>query len=58
MSTTQLQTESLKTEVLVLLNGDKDMCNRLISSLRNKYPEKDDVWRWEKLKYDLLRDRA
>ncbi|BCL34246.1 hypothetical protein [Nostoc sp. MS1] len=54
----QTVNEALKQKVLNLVNGDKDICNRLISSARTRFSGKDESWYWEKVYSDLIRDRA
>jgi hypothetical protein len=40
-----------------LVRGDIDLANRLIFNAKRKYPGKTEKWYWEKVIYDLERDR-
>jgi hypothetical protein len=41
-----------------MLQGDRETAERLLQSLRYKYPDKSEGWYWEKAVSDLERDRA
>lgn len=48
----------LQKKLFNLLNGDRDMCKRLIDASKRKYSGQSEQWYWEKVICDLLRDRA
>ncbi|PLZ95293.1 hypothetical protein CEN50_22820 [Fischerella thermalis CCMEE 5268] len=48
----------IQKKLINLLNGDKDICKRLIDAAKRKYPGQSEHWYWEKVTEDLLRDRA
>lgn len=48
---------NLKQKLFRLLLGDRITAQRLITSLRGKYPGEQERWYWEKAIRDLERDR-
>lgn len=51
------QQRQLERKLLKLLGGDSNTANRLIQQSRLKHPDKSLDWHWEKVIYDLERDR-
>jgi hypothetical protein len=51
------QQPHLERKLLKLLNGNRNTANRLIRQSQIRYPEKSADWHWEKVIYDLERDR-
>ncbi len=51
------QQRQLERKLLKLLGGDSNTANRLIQQSRLKHPDKHLDWHWEKVIYDLERDR-
>jgi hypothetical protein len=47
----------LKKRLLRLLGGDQNTAARLISNLKQNYPNNPESWYWEKAILDLERDR-
>jgi hypothetical protein len=47
----------LERKLLKLLGGNRDTANRLIQQSRLHNPDKSADWHWEKVIYDLERDR-
>ncbi len=47
----------LERKLLKLLGGNWNTANRLIRQSQIRYPEKSVDWHWEKVIYDLERDR-
>jgi hypothetical protein len=43
--------------LVMLLRGDLQCIERLLNSVRLKHPERSEQWYWEKILYDLERDR-
>jgi hypothetical protein len=43
--------------LMTLLNGDRKTANRLLQDARFRYPGNAEHWYWEKVIYDLKRDR-
>ncbi|NJN85799.1 MAG: hypothetical protein HC881_05150 [Leptolyngbyaceae cyanobacterium SL_7_1] len=48
--------ETRKT-LMALLNGDRKTADRLLQQARFQHPGKSENWYWEKVAYDLKRDR-
>ncbi len=48
----------LQQKLFRLVQGNQETANRLLNSLRTKYPDKPETWYWEKAILDLERDRA
>jgi hypothetical protein len=48
----------VRRRALTLLNNDEPTAQRLLASLRDRYPDKTEQWYWEKMLYDLERDRT
>ena len=48
---------SLQKKLISLVGGNSDIAQRLIMNIRTKYPEKNELWCWEKVIFDLERDR-
>lgn len=46
-----------KNNLLKLVNGDNQLCQRLINNIKNQYPEKHEQWCYEKAINDLIKDR-
>jgi hypothetical protein len=46
-----------RSKLTRLLGGNQKTIDRLISQCRFKYPNKSEQWYWEKVLYDLERDR-
>lgn len=44
-------------KLLRLLNGDRRTANRLVANMQMKNPDKSAQWCWEKVIFDLQRDR-
>ncbi len=44
-------------KLLRLLNGDRRTANRLVANMQMRNPDKSDQWCWEKVIFDLQRDR-
>ena len=51
------QYSALENRLLNLLNGDQGAAQRLIGASRQVHPGRPEVWHWEKVIYDLERDR-
>lgn len=47
----------LERKLFKLLGGNTNTANRLIQQSRLKHPDKSPDWHWEKVIYDLERDR-
>ncbi len=43
--------------LLTLTNGDQRLARRLLQSVMDRHPDKSEVWCYEKVVYDLERDR-
>jgi flagellar basal body-associated protein FliL len=48
----------LERELLTLVNGDKALATRLFLSIRLRNPQRSKSWCYEKVIYDLKRDRG
>ena len=48
----------LERELLTLVNGDKALATRLLLSIRLRNPQRSKSWCYEKVIYDLKRDRG
>jgi hypothetical protein len=48
----------LERELLTLLSGDKALATRLLVNIRFKNPQRSKSWCYEKVIYDLKRDRG
>ncbi|MBE9183086.1 hypothetical protein IQ268_31620 [Oculatella sp. LEGE 06141] len=48
---------SLARKLLPLVNGDMETAKRLVIQAREKNPGRSEQWCWEKVIYDLERDR-
>jgi hypothetical protein len=48
----------VRRRAMTLLNNDEPTAQRLLASLRERYPDKTEQWYWEKMLYDLERDRT
>lgn len=46
-----------KKKLVNLLNGDNDVCQRLINKIKIKSPDLNEQQCWEKAIEDLIRDR-
>jgi hypothetical protein len=51
------QQRHLERKLLKLLGGNRGTANRLIQQSQLRHPEKSADWHWEKVIYDLERDR-
>lgn len=51
------QANRLQPKLLSLLNGDTKTAQRLLEAAKFKHPEKSEHWLFEKVIYDLERDR-
>lgn len=49
--------EELRRQLFPLVHGDWNLANRLIESVRRNNPGRSEDWYWEKVIYDLERDR-
>jgi hypothetical protein len=47
----------LRQKLFVLVNGNWELAHRLLESVRRNYPGQTEDWYWEKVIYDLERDR-
>lgn len=50
-------TSKAQTQLLNLVNGDMQAANRLLEHTRKANPRQSEQWIWEKVIYDLERDR-
>ena len=48
----------LRHRLFVLVNGNWELAHRLLESVRRNYPGQTEDWYWEKVIYDLERDRT
>ncbi|HEY9647421.1 MAG TPA: hypothetical protein V6C88_13670 [Chroococcidiopsis sp.] len=48
---------AVRQQLMRLLNGDRNTAERLLQDARFRYPGKSENWYWEKVVYDLRRDR-
>jgi hypothetical protein len=48
---------STQRRLIRLLNGDQRTAQRLLNQARLRYPNHDENWYWEKVIFDLERDR-
>jgi hypothetical protein len=48
---------STRQKLMTLLNGDRKTVERLLENVRFRYPGQTENWYWEKVIYDLKRDR-
>lgn len=55
---TFLRPNPLQPKLILLLNGDRQTAERLLRNARLRYPDKSEQWLFEKVIYDLTRDRA
>jgi heme/copper-type cytochrome/quinol oxidase subunit 2 len=46
-----------QSQLISMLQGDRDACQRLITVARRQYPGKSEQWYWERAIEDLIRDR-
>jgi hypothetical protein len=53
----QLVKKVTMQRLLSLVNGDMETAKRLVIQAREKNPVRDEQWCWEKVIYDLERDR-
>ena len=53
----EVPSEELKQRLYSLVGGNKEIAERLIISEREKNPGYPEKWYWEKIVYDLERDR-
>ena len=58
LPTSQNQLFYLERELLTLVNGDKALATRLLLSIRLRNPQRSKSWCYEKVIYDLKRDRG
>jgi flagellar basal body-associated protein FliL len=58
LPTSQNQLFYLERELLALVNGDKALATRLLLSIRLRNPQRSKSWCYEKVIYDLKRDRG
>ena len=59
-SSTSHQAEAspeLKRQLFSLVGGNMELADRLLANVRQKYPNESENWYWEKVIYDLERDR-
>lgn len=47
-----------ESELIRLMNGDRNGAYRLVDALRLRHPDKSEKWLWEKAIFDLERDRV
>lgn len=50
--------EELRRRLFPLVHGDWNLAERLLESVRRNHPGRSEDWYWEKVIYDLERDRA
>lgn len=50
-------TPGLRRRLFALVNGDLDLAERLLNQLRIEHPNRSECWYYEKVIYDLERDR-
>jgi hypothetical protein len=48
---------STQRRLMLLLHDDRRAAERLLTQVRLKYPGKSETWYWEKVIFDLERDR-
>ncbi|HEY9833697.1 MAG TPA: hypothetical protein V6D26_24315 [Stenomitos sp.] len=48
----------LRQRLFTLIQGDWNLAERLLNSARMNYPGQTEDWYWEKVIYDLERDRS
>lgn len=53
----QLVTSKVQNQLLSMVNGDMKTANRLLEHTRKTNPLQSEQWVWEKVIYDLERDR-
>jgi hypothetical protein len=58
LPTSQNQLFYLERELLTLVNGDKALATRLLLNIRLRNPQRIKSWCYEKVIYDLKRDRG
>ncbi|MCA2941274.1 MAG: hypothetical protein IM319_19870 [Microcystis sp. M113S1] len=58
LPTSQNQLFYLERELLTLVNGDKALATRLLLNIRLRNPQRSKSWCYEKVIYDLKRDRG
>ena len=46
-----------KNNLLKLVNGDNQLCQRLVNKIKNQYPERHEQWCYQKAIDDLIKDR-
>lgn len=50
-------TREVQNQLLSLVNGETEIADRLLNNTRKLNPHKTEQWIWEKVLYDLERDR-
>ena len=48
---------NLRNKLFSLTGGSKDLAARLLAQVRQRYPGNSEIWYYEKVIYDLERDR-
>lgn len=48
----------LRRRLFTLVHGNENLADRLLDSVRRKYPNQSEDWYWEKVIYDLERDHT
>ncbi len=48
--------EELRQRLFVLVKGDWELAERLLTQVRSNFPGRSEDWYWEKVIYDLERD--
>jgi hypothetical protein len=49
--------EELRQRLFILVKGDWELAERLLAQVKSNYPNRLEDWYWEKVIYDLERDR-
>jgi uncharacterized membrane-anchored protein YhcB (DUF1043 family) len=47
-----------RRRTIVIAGHDMERVNRLLDNVRRNYPDKSEQWYWEKILYDMERDRG
>jgi hypothetical protein len=53
-----LVNQETRNRAIALANYDKSRIERLLNSVRSNHPNKSEQWYWEKIVYDMERDRG
>ena len=46
-----------RRQLLRLVGGNQDVAQRLVDTVKGRYPGRSEQWCWEKAIYDIQRDR-